>query len=83
MESVGFSEELDFKKYWLVLRRRWLPGVVVSAMVVTLAVLSTSREETVYKAGGKLLLKEDRSAGALTGLEGLDETGRLRGLTIE
>jgi len=81
MESVGFSEELDFKKYWLVLRRRWLPGVAVSAMVVTLAVLSTSREETVYKAGGQLLLKEDRSAGALTGLEGLDETGRLKGLT--
>ncbi len=81
MESVGFSEELDFKKYWLVLRRRWLPGVVVSAIVVTLAVLSTSKEETVYKAGGQLLLKEDRSAGALTGLEGLDEAGRLKGLT--
>jgi len=81
MESVGFSEELDFKKYWLVLRRRWLPGVVVSAIVVTLAVLSTSGEETVYQAGGQLLLKEDRSAGALTGLEGLDEAGRLKGLT--
>lgn len=82
MESVGFSEELDFKKYWLVLRRRWLPGMVASAIVVTLAVLSTSREETIYKAGGKLLLKEDRSAAALTGLEGLDEAGRLKGLTL-
>ena len=82
MESVGFSEELDFKKYWLVLKRRWLPGVVISAIVVTLAMLSTSREETVYKAWGKLLLKEDRSAAALTGLEGLDEAGRLKGLTL-
>ncbi|NET04148.1 MAG: polysaccharide biosynthesis tyrosine autokinase [Symploca sp. SIO2B6] len=78
MEALEYSEEIDFQKYWLVLKRRWLPATGVVAMTVALSALAVSRQKDSYKAEGKLLFKEDNSS-SLTGLE--NEIGELKGLT--
>ncbi|MBE9125344.1 MULTISPECIES: GumC family protein [unclassified Coleofasciculus] len=62
-----YIEEIDFQKYWLVLKRRWLAVVGGVGVGVVLAGLVVSREVPVYKAGGTLLFKMDRS-DSLTGL---------------
>lgn len=80
MEPIEFPEEIDFRKYWLVLRRRWLPIIVVFGAIMTLAFLYASRKENMYKASGKLLFKEDRSS-SLTGLEALDDLTQIEGLS--
>jgi capsular exopolysaccharide synthesis family protein len=68
MEFAEFSEEIDFQKYWLVLKRRWLPATVVFGGVVVLATLVASVQKPVYQAEGKLLFKAD-SSSELTGLK--------------
>ena len=77
MESPEFTEEIDFQKYWLVLRRRWFPATLVFGSVFTLAALATSLEKPIYEASAKLLFKEDRSS-TLTGVQ--NELGDLKAL---
>lgn len=66
-EANEYVEEIDLQKYWLVLKRRWLWVAGVFGVMVALALFAISRQVPVYKAQGKLLIKEDRSA-SLTGL---------------
>ncbi|MEM9004842.1 MAG: polysaccharide biosynthesis tyrosine autokinase [Cyanobacteria bacterium P01_F01_bin.86] len=73
-------EELDLRKYWLVLKRRWIPAFFVFSAAVALAVLAALAEEDMYRAEGKVLIKRDRST-ALTGLD--DEIGEVERLTRE
>ncbi|MBD1805105.1 polysaccharide biosynthesis tyrosine autokinase [Microcoleus sp. FACHB-SPT15] len=68
MESPEFTEEIDLQKYWLVLRRRWLPATGVFGIVVGLATLAAFLQKPIYEAEGKLLFKPDRSS-SLTGLK--------------
>jgi capsular exopolysaccharide synthesis family protein len=68
METTQHSEELDFQKYWLVLRRRWFPATAVFGIVVGLATLAAFLQRPIYEAEGKLLFKTDRSS-SLTGLK--------------
>jgi len=77
MESTDHSEEIDFQKYWLVLRRRWLPATGVFGIFVVLAALAASVQKPIYKAEGKLLFKPDQSSD-LTGLKnGIGDVVRL------
>ena len=76
MESTDY---IDFQKYWLVLKRRWLPAVGVMGIVVFLTALVVSRGERSYMASGKLLFKEDRSP-ALAGIDNAIDD--LKGLTL-
>jgi succinoglycan biosynthesis transport protein ExoP len=69
MESTEYPEEnIDFQKYWLVLKRRWFPATGVFGIVVVLAALVASVQKPVYEAEGKLLFKQDRSS-SLTGFQ--------------
>jgi capsular exopolysaccharide synthesis family protein len=68
MEIPEYSQEIDFQKYWLVLKRRWLPAMGVFGIVFLLATLAASRQKPVYQAEGKLLFKPDRPS-ELTGLK--------------
>jgi capsular exopolysaccharide synthesis family protein len=77
MESPEFTEEIDFQKYWLVLKRRWLPATGVFGIVVGLATVGALLQKPVYEAEGKLLFKPDRSS-SLTGLKNdLGELGSI------
>jgi capsular exopolysaccharide synthesis family protein len=68
MESTEYSENIDFQKYWLVLRRRWLPATAVCGIVVGLSTLAAFLQKPVFSAEGKLLFQTDR-ASLLTGLK--------------
>jgi capsular exopolysaccharide synthesis family protein len=68
MESVDYSEQIDFHKYWLVIKRRWLPATGVFGIIVGLATVAAFMQKPIYEAEGKLLFKPDRSS-SLTGLK--------------
>ncbi|HBE16791.1 MAG TPA: lipopolysaccharide biosynthesis protein [Cyanobacteria bacterium UBA11149] len=68
MESTEYIEEIDFQKYWLVLKRRWLPAVGVFGGIVAVAGLAVIRQVPSYQAQGTILIQKDRSA-SLTGLD--------------
>ena len=69
MESNLYKDEyIDFQKYWLVLKRRWLPATITFISVFALSFHIASSEEKVYEAKAQLLIERDKSA-KLTGLE--------------
>lgn len=63
------SIDLDFSRYLLTIRRRWLPAVTIFAITVTSAVFATRFLKQSYQAEGKLLFKVDRTS-VLTGVGG-------------
>jgi polysaccharide biosynthesis transport protein len=68
MESVDYSEQIDFQKYWLVIKRRWLPATGIFGIIVGLATIAAFMQKPIYEAEGKLLFKPDRSS-SMTGLK--------------
>ncbi len=79
MQPKDYTEELDLQKYWLVLKRRWLPATGVFSLVVALSALAAVLQKPTYTATATLLVKADRSS-SLVGLTGV-ETGELQALT--
>jgi capsular exopolysaccharide synthesis family protein len=73
-------EDIDFQKYWLVLKRRWLPAVLVFGSSLALALAAAVLEQPTYQAEGKVRFKSDRTS-ALTGLE--EERGTVEVLTFQ
>lgn len=78
MYPKDYTEELDLQKYWLVLKRRWLPATSIFSVVVGLSVLAALAQKPSYTATASVLVKADRGS-ALLGLEGV-ETGDLQSL---
>ncbi|MGF1512409.1 MAG: GumC family protein [Elainellaceae cyanobacterium] len=68
LQPAVYAEEIDFQKYWLVLKRRWLPAISVFGITVTAATVLALSEKSVYEAAGKVQIKSDRSP-SLTGLD--------------
>jgi succinoglycan biosynthesis transport protein ExoP len=80
MESrEHFIEEVDLQRYWLVLKRRWLPASVVFAGSVAIAMYAALSQKPMYQASGKLLLQTDRAA-SLTGVA--QELGEVKSLMM-
>lgn len=77
--NIPSAEEINLRKYWLILKRQWLPATGVFIAVSTLAALSTLFEQPVFQAQGRLLFKSSR-ASSLVGLGG--EIGRLETLAF-
>lgn len=78
--NVHLDEYLDLQKYWLVLKRRWIPATAIFVSVVGLSVVAALSIEKVYEAEAKLLIKADRTA-QLTGFE--NGAGDIEGLTTD
>lgn len=75
--SGNFQEEIDFQKYWLVLKRRWLPILGIFSVSVALAMFAAVSRKPSYTAEGRLLVREDRRP-SLTGLgEGFAQLERV------
>ncbi|NJL45675.1 MAG: hypothetical protein HC922_07985 [Leptolyngbyaceae cyanobacterium SM2_3_12] len=72
-----YVEEFDLQRYWLVLKRRWLPASLVFLTTLGAATYYGLTRKPVYEASGKLLFQVNRSA-ALTGFGA--ELGRLESL---
>jgi uncharacterized protein involved in exopolysaccharide biosynthesis len=58
MESSENNIDIDIKKLWLILRRRWLPAAAVFSCAIAGATVLASMLEPEYDAQGKLLLKK-------------------------
>lgn len=78
MQPKDYTEELDLQKYWLVLKRRWLPATGIFGLVMALSTVAAVLQKPSYTATASLLVKADRSS-SLVGLTGV-ETGELRSL---
>jgi capsular exopolysaccharide synthesis family protein len=61
--------DVDIQKLWLALKRQWLPGVAVFAVVVglTIPLALSQKQKTDYEAKGQLLFKVSRTP-SLTGV---------------
>ncbi|MGB3310690.1 MAG: polysaccharide biosynthesis tyrosine autokinase [Nodosilinea sp.] len=62
-----YVEEIDLQRYWLVLKRRWLPATLVLGTCVAGSVLVALTREPSYSAEGSILVRPDLTP-ALTGL---------------
>ena len=78
--NAHLDEYIDLQKYWLVLKRRWIPATVIFFGAVGLSVAYSLSLDKVYEAEARLLIKVDRSA-KLTGLE--TGRGEIKGLTTD
>jgi len=79
MNSKEYTDDIDLLKYWLVLKRRWLPAFTVLIGSISLAVMYALRQEPAYQASGKLIF-ETSDATTLTGVE--ENFGRLKTLNL-
>jgi capsular exopolysaccharide synthesis family protein len=70
------SIDMDLFRYWLAIRRRWLPALAVFSGTVAFVTLASILLKPSYQAEGKLLFKIDRSS-LLTGLTPTDEPTKL------
>ena len=72
--SNTHEEQIDFQKYWLVLKRRWLPATAIFAGVTSIFVLAALSKQPVYEAEAQILIRTDKSS-QLIGLE--DKGGQI------
>lgn len=73
--------EIDFQKYWLVVKRHWLLAIAVCGLSTAAAAYIGSNQEALYKAEAKLLFESSEPVNALVGLETGD--GNLRPLASQ
>ncbi|MBD2183573.1 polysaccharide biosynthesis tyrosine autokinase [Planktothrix sp. FACHB-1355] len=81
MESRQYTEDIDLKKYWLILRRRWLPSGLVFVLVVTLATAAALIKKPNYEAAGRLLFKKKNTTSSLV-TEAGEKIGQLDTLNM-
>ena len=71
--------EIDFQKYWLVLKRHWFLAFIVCGLTTAAAAFLGSNRELMYQAQAKLLFESSDPVASLVGLEGA--AGNLEPLT--
>ncbi|MEO0540386.1 MAG: polysaccharide biosynthesis tyrosine autokinase [Cyanobacteria bacterium P01_A01_bin.105] len=80
MEFREIAVEPDFGKIWLVLKRRYLPALVVFSGVLATSLAFGIAQKPVYEAQSQLLFRSNRTS-QLTGLaEGLGQLETLSAL---
>ena len=80
MDYDNEFQDINFKKYWLILKRGKLITLGVFGAVVSLGLLYALLSKPLYKSEAKLLVKTSLTS-SLTGLGG--DTGKLEALTEE
>ncbi|MFB2938665.1 GumC family protein [Aerosakkonemataceae cyanobacterium BLCC-F154] len=76
MEVQEYTEDIDFQKYWLILKRHWLPGTVLWSLVVMGSIFSAMSAEKSFEAYGKLRFKRQNTVSALV-TEAGEKIGKL------
>ena len=61
--------EIDFQKYWLVLKRHWLLALTVCGLTTAAAAFLGSTRESLYRAEAKLLFESSEPITAIVGLD--------------
>jgi len=57
----------EYLRYWIILKRRWLPVSIVFLTLLGLSIVKTVLETPLYQASGQLVLKKN-STSSLTGV---------------
>ena len=70
-------EEIDLKRYWLVIKRRWKPASAVFLATALASTAAVMTQKPLFEASSKVLLQNDNTAG-LTGIN--SELGSLETL---
>jgi polysaccharide biosynthesis transport protein len=65
MEYKEYPEDIDLQKYWLILKRHWLPGALVWGTTITIAACLGFSQKPTYEANGKLRFKKQNTTSAL------------------
>lgn len=81
MEVREYIEEIDLQRYWLVLRRRWLPATVVLFGILGGSAFYAVTRPVSYEAVGKLLFQRISATPSLTGVGGT--LGELEPISIQ
>jgi capsular exopolysaccharide synthesis family protein len=81
MEAKQYAEDIDFQKYWLILRRHWLPGTSVFLLIVILATTVTFLKKPTYSSVGRLLIKKQNTTSGLV-TEASEKIGQLEPLNF-
>lgn len=63
-----YIEQIDLQRYWLVIKRRWLPASAVVLLCLLGAAYSALKIKSNYQATGQVLVKQVDRAAALTGI---------------
>ena len=81
MESTELEagKSLDFQKYWLGLKRHWLPATGLFGCAIIAASAYASTQQPVYEAQGKILFKKNQitAATSITATGESQQTGEL------
>ena len=62
-----YIEQIDLQRYWLVLKRRWLPASALALLCIVGAGFLAMRQKGGYQASGQVFIQRDRTA-SLTGI---------------
>lgn len=75
------GEYIDFQKYWLVLKRRWLPATATCLSAIALSFyFAISSQEELYQAKAQILIEKSNKSTQLTGIQnGSDEVENVSG----
>ncbi|MCG9891894.1 MAG: polysaccharide biosynthesis tyrosine autokinase [Thermosynechococcaceae cyanobacterium MS004] len=68
------SEHLSFVKYWLILKRRWLPAVAVAGGLFIVLALNALSKPNLYQAKGQLRFNLNEDKPNVIGIQGLGES---------
>jgi polysaccharide biosynthesis transport protein len=77
--NIHLDEYIDFQKYWLVLKRRWVPATATLVATLIAGAVYSSFLPVRYEAEGQLLIKKQDRSAKLTGLE--SEADDITGVT--
>ncbi|MFW6295653.1 MAG: GumC family protein [Halothece sp.] len=82
MQPQSHPEDIDFQKYWLILKRHWLPATLVWAATIAVATFKALSTDEIYQAHGKLRFTKDNATSALMTELG-EEIGQLDSLNSQ
>jgi capsular exopolysaccharide synthesis family protein len=82
MGLQSYPEDIDFGKYWLILKRHWLPSSGMFTLVVVGTAVLNSAQKPIYEAEGKLLFKKQDGVSILLS-DPASKVGQLESLSIQ
>jgi capsular exopolysaccharide synthesis family protein len=76
--NSSLTEYIDLYKYWLVLKRRWVPATATFAGILALSLITALSLQTKYEADARVRIETNKSS-KLTGLQ--NDIGEIEALT--
>lgn len=73
------TEDIDFYKYWLILKLHWFPAISIFSFTVIIALIAAVSQAEVFRASGRLKFKKHNATSALV-TETAEKIGQLETL---